>query len=177
MSRQFNDILTNLIDKKWSNANNFSAYIVPPQKIIDIVDSTNEIKPDDLTISIKSINLPQFNNQPIEEFIAGEWKFGNGINELQNIDITFRDFDSMKLYRYFTNIYKLSTYHYPADIYFDIMVMKDKDFDIEVDTPVGIYSKCILTAVSQVQFSHDNDDQIVEFDVSFKTNIDLEYIL
>jgi len=152
---------------KWSYINTFTVEFL----FTNYMQQHAKWSPDDakgLNIHIKSISTPQFTNQPIESYIGDKWYVHNGRNEMWRFTISFRDHDSLNLYRKF-----ITMYNYQKDAYFNqiktgIKLYKDPDYAGEKSYLLFDFEESMIESVGQVQFSNETEAQIAEFDVEFK---------
>lgn len=151
----------------WSKASDISLTLNPVNtnfgNIImwgDYIDTQKTID-----ISFKSISIPQYTAKLIEELVGGVYHQSRGVDELFELQITFRDFNSMSLYRRFVNAFIYANGNYSDNTLFKIEVFcggkQSKNLAI-LST-----NKAYLTAVSQLELSQENNE-VVEFNVSFK---------
>lgn len=160
------DVVNKIITKRWTKINNFSISLNLPGG--GFRNSCKwDITDDDLNLSLKSIDTPQYSNNPIEYFTGNEWRFNNGRDDMFRFTMTFRDYDQMKLYSSFVNMYNKA-----KDNYFDNIKL---DITIYIESDVGVSKTLLLTAsdsiiesISQIQFDHTTENQIAEFTVNFK---------
>ena len=97
---------------------------------------------------------------------------------MYDINLTFRDFNQGELYRKFTSAFNNTKDNYFEKIRFYICISLDSN-DLNQDDfglkSIKIFetNQAIITAVSQLQLSYETKDEVLEFDVSFKTNTPL----
>jgi hypothetical protein len=158
-------------EEKWAYINTFTVYL-------GIVDEdtkkqcgwTDELLRN-INLNIVSIDTPQFTNQPIEVFVANQWRIHNGRDELYRFSITFRDKDQLALYRCFVKHYNLTRSDYFDSSKMAIVLSKDADYVDEIEKPLFTFSDTLIESVSQLQFNNTTENQIAEFTVNFKTVI------
>lgn len=166
---KFIEGLQKAYNTKWSYINTFTVqFLLPPT-----LESHQNVQwPKDLNdyinLHLISIETPQFQNQPIEQFVANRWIVHNGRDELYRFTMTFRDKDQMALYRSFVKLYKHSRNDYFDNVKFQILLMKDADWQGEADNPLYLLEDVIVEAVGPLQFNNGTDNQIAEFTVNFK---------
>lgn len=151
---------------KWSMINTFTVQINLPQYLVNIIGSFN----DSINLNVISFTTPDFQNDPIESFIANKWFIQNGRDTLYRFSITFRDYDQMDLYRKFCLIYNLTKENYFNDIAMSILISKDADWYNEKDERFIDLDGVLVEGVSNLSFSNDTENQIAEFTVNFKCN-------
>ena len=166
----FADGLQKAYDTKWSIINNcsvqFNFHNANIKKQIDWGDSTDGKSID---LNIISIDTPQLTNQPIEVFVANKWLIHNGRDELYRFSITFRDKDSMSLYRSFVRLYQKTREDYFDNVKFNIILTKNGDWLNQTDKKLYTFEDTIVESISQLQFNNTTENQIAEFTVQFKT--------
>lgn len=163
---KLNEVVDKVYNKNWTRINNFSVDFMILNS--DFSNSIGwDIDNDDLNLALKSIDTPQYTNNPIEIFTGNEWRFNNGRDEMFRFTMTFRDYDQFKLYRSFVKMYNIS-----KDNYFDKIKLQ---IDIYADDEMKVNRKLVLSMndaiienISQMQFDHTTENQIAEFSVGFK---------
>jgi hypothetical protein len=151
-------------NRKWSMANTFTVQLHLGSFLTDTVGKFE----DDLNISVVSFTTPDFNNTPIEAYIANKWIIANGRDELKRFSITFKDHSQMALYRKFLQIYEYTKERYFDDVAMTVILLKDADYYNEYDLPIINFDDTIIESVSNLALSNDTEAQIAEFTVSFK---------
>lgn len=169
MNVNFADGLIQAYKTKWSYINTFHVEIEFAGPVAKIAKWAN-VK-DKLNLAVVSVNTPQFTNSPIEAFVAGKWRIHTGKDELYTFEITFRDFDQMKLYESFYTAYMFQKYNYFNDVKSTVTIWKDADHYGETQNKLFEFKDSIISSVSQLQFSNNTENQIAEFSVTFKTAI------
>lgn len=156
--------ITKAYEKKWSMINTFSVQIEAP----GLVDYIGDVFNRDLDLHIVSLNTPDFQNDPIESFIANRWVIQNGADALYRFSITFRDHDNMNLYRKFLKIYSMIKENYFDDVAMNVIITKEEDWFGQGDRELMNLSGSLIEGVSNLAFSNDTENQIAEFTVNFK---------
>lgn len=161
-------------ETKWSMANTFTIAITIPEAIRNnlstyglATDFTDEFS-DQLNLHIKSIDTPDFNNEPIEAYINNKWRINNGKETVKQFAITFKDHNQMSLYRKFLHLYDVTKVSYFDDVAMTVTVGKDPDWANESEQPFMEFTGVIVMAVSNLSLSNETESQIAEFTVTFK---------
>lgn len=168
---KMSDAIQHAYNKKWSMINTFSITIDMPEVMADKVGGPFK---DDLNIHVVSCQTPDITNTPIESYIGGQWRIYNGQENIFRFTITFRDHDSMTLYRKFYSMYKFSLNQFFDDCKMTVKITKDADW-VDENEDGKLLLTCnnaLIEALSNLDFNTTNESQIAEFTVSFKcTNI------
>lgn len=166
----FADGLTKAYATKWSFINTFDVqFVFINPDIKDQIDWDDEIDGKNLALNVVAIDTPQFTNQPIEQFVANRWIIGNGRDELYRFSMTFRDRDSMSLYRKFVRLYQKTREDYVDNVKFNVLLTKEADWHGQANKLLFQFENTIVENVSQLQFNTTTENQIAEFSVNFKT--------
>lgn len=153
-------------EKNWTKINNFSVHlnIKNPDFARLIGWEDDEVG---FNLSLKSIDTPQYTNNPIEVFTGNEWRYNNGRDEMFRFTMTFRDFDQMKMYSRFVQMYNISKDNYFDNIKLGVTIYLDDEFNVNRKVLLDV-SDALIENVSQLQFDHTTENQIAEFSVGFK---------
>jgi len=173
---QLSKIINTVNSTRWTQINNFYINIhfspgangVGPinfAKMCGWDTVTNEV----LNASLISTTTPQFQNATVKQYVQYEWRFHQGRDELYRFSMTFRDSDQMHLYNVFKTLYLKGKQQYYDNIKMNIDIMADNAFGVKA-TPIYKTSTAIIESVSQLQFSHNTENQIAEFTVNFISN-------
>lgn len=158
--------------RQWSMINSFTVQFNFTPALISQVG----VFTDDINLNIKSLNTPDFVNDPIESFIANKWFIHNGKDQLYRFSMTFIDQNQMSLYRNFLKIYDMTKTNYFDDVAMSIIVSKDADWFNESDSTLMELSGVLVEGVSNLAFDNETENQIAEFTVSFKaTTVNTKY--
>ena len=157
--------VTEAYNRQWSMSNTFTVQIHLPIFLEDKVG----VFGDAINLNIKTFTTPDYTNSPIEVFVANKWVIQNGRDEMYRFSITFRDENQLSLYRKFIVMYNQIKENYFDDIKLQVLVFKEKDWMSEEDVLFATYDNCLIESVSNLVFSNDNEDEITEFTISFKT--------
>lgn len=163
---KLNDVVSKVYEKPWTRINNFSIELqIPNPAFAQIIGW--DVDNDDLNLSLKSIDTPQYTNNPVEIFTGNEWRFNNGRDEMFRFTMTFRDYKQMELYSKFVKMYNVSKDNYFDNIKLNISIKLDDEMRV---LPVILLNMgdAIIENISQVQFDHTTENQIAEFSVGFK---------
>lgn len=172
-----NDVVKNVQNKYWTKINNFFIDIMFEPGINNAPGPINfskmcgwdEITNEDLNTSLISVTTPQYQNALVNQYVSYEWRYHLGRDELYRFSMTFRDYDQMRLYNTFRTTYIKSRAQYFDKIKMSIKVYLDDDIGVDA-IPVFQTSEAIIENVSQLQFSHNTENQIAEFSVNFVCN-------
>jgi hypothetical protein len=166
----FADGLQKAYETKWSFINTFDVqFDFLRAKTKEDIDWNDDVDGRNISLNIVSIDTPQFTNQPIEVFVANKWVIQNGRDELYRFSITFRDRDSMSLYRKFVKLYQRTREDYFDHVKFNVLLSKQGDWYNQKDKKLFTFEETIVESVSQLQFNNTTENQIAEFTVNFKT--------
>lgn len=161
------DAISKAYSTNWSMANTFT--------VIFSFEDNPEIKgflrtdfDESINLNIVSIQTPDFTNNVIESFVGNRWRIHNGRDELYKFSITFRDKDEMGLYRSFYHLYRDTREQYFDKCKFKISLYKDKDNGSNGKRLFMEFGDTIIDSISNLSFSNDTQNQIVEFTVNFK---------
>jgi uncharacterized membrane protein len=177
---KISDAINIIQDKKWTKINNFNVTInfdeAEPGEDHGPIDfarmcgwTSNNITNDDVNASLISVTTPQYQNQTINQYVSYEWRFHQGRDDLYRFSMTFRDYDQMKLYNLFRKLYIKGKGQYYNKIKMNIKVNLAEDYGVR-EIPVFQTSTAIIENVSQLQFSHNTENQVAEFAVNFIAN-------
>lgn len=168
------DSVQKIYSTKWSLTTNFAVFLEPTDKSLKLWKTECGLPTDDISLYIKDFILPQVGSgTPIEEFVNNRYRLAHGTFDPVTISLTFKDHDSLKLYRSFTKFLYKSKLLYPEDYLIGIRVIKLRDREGDRDAfEVMRFDKCLIKNVSVVTLSNENTPQIVEFQVDFKTSSD-----
>ncbi len=115
--------------------------------------------PNDVNLYIKDFVLPQIGSgTPIDTFINTRYRIAHGVFDPVSINLTFRDYDSLKMYRAFVKYIYESKLKYPDEYLITLKVFKLRDnpqdkSEFEITT----FKKCLIKTVSQITLSNDNE--------------------
>lgn len=157
----------------WSHPANFSVDLMP----IDS-DYANSIKWNNpsmiqkqIDICLKSVDVPQHSTASIEEYLGTKWHQANSRDELFTCTMTFRDLNGGEMYRRFKRALELTKINYPSRCFFNINIFLDSEYyETSGRTLIMSTNDALLRSVSQMQLSHENGSEILEFSVEFKFN-------
>jgi hypothetical protein len=173
MALKLNDVITKVQNTKWTKINNFGINMSPTDVgfagIIKwkINDTTFN---DMLNIALISVDTPAYTNQEVAEYIGNSWRYHVGRDELFRFTLTFRDYNQMELYRTFITTYNKQKGQYFNRICFNLEIFLDEDKGTNNRKKLFTTQFAVLETVSQLQFSHNTDNQIAEFSAGFKCN-------
>jgi len=156
---------------KWTKINNFYVEIhVPNEKFAKKAkwNSTTEFQ-DKLNTALISCSTPQYVNAQVESYVAYEWRYHQGRDEVYRFEMTFRDFNQMELYNRFRGLYTRAKQEYFNTFKMSILIYVDKDHGLDA-WPVFFTDSAIIESISQLQFNHNTKNQIYEFTVAFRCN-------
>jgi len=151
-----NDIVQKATKRNWFLTDNFEVYFHNP-KIPDPTENFGST----LQTCVINVTVPALNAAPTDIILGGERRIGVQIFETFKYTITFRDFNSGQLRRYFEAIFISQQYEYFNDIKSTI-TMYTNDGTLLFHT-----EDSLITSISE--FTLDNlSTQIAEFAVSFE---------
>jgi len=159
---EFSNSITRIYEKQWDLISNFKIQIIHNKKGSDLIN------PDDLNISVSEINLPGFTCSPVEFFMGGEWRIANGRDEILTCSVTFKSYGDMEIYKKLVQFYASTKECYPDDNFCKISFFKLNEEPYAPISEIISFDKCLITGVSQVQFNHSTENQILEFSIDFK---------
>jgi len=149
--------------QKWQDPSKFS---------IDITGAGADVLelpgPEILSMCCQGIQLAEINSNPIEQYIAEEWRFGTKILENYQIAITFKDYNNFELYKKFAKGIQKFLRMYPDEQKFDIRVDTSDDFSVDDFKTVVEYKDCMLVAVAGSTLDNSAVASVAEFTVTMK---------
>ena len=158
----FSSSINAIYEKQWDFISNFKI------QILHTKTGDNLIEPKDLNISISEINLPGYTCSPVEFFAGGEWRIANGRDEILTCSVTFRSYGDMENYKKLVKFYASTKEAYPMDNFCKISFFKLNEAPYTNESEIISFDRCLITGVSQVQFNHSTENQILEFSIDFK---------
>lgn len=159
------DGITKAYETHWSMINTFTVQFNFPIYLEKFL----KVKFDDsINLHVKSLNTPDFQNNPIEVFVGNRWRIQNGRDELYKFSITFRDKDQMRLYKTFYDIYRDTKEQYFDNCSFTVRVIKDADYMNESNRKIMEFNGTLINNISNIAFSNESQSEIAEFTVDFK---------
>lgn len=171
------DAVKKIHDTKWTLTSNFYVLLEPTNKSQKLWTECGlpTSSHDDLNLYIKDFILPQIGSgSPVETFVNNRYRLAHGVFDPVVINLTFKDFESLKLYRSFVKYTYESKLKYPDEYLINLRVFKIRDHQQGANMPdsfeVMSFDKCIIKTVSQVTLSNDNEPQIAEFTIEIKTS-------
>jgi len=171
-----NDVISTVQSKYWTKINNFYINIMFEPGIdgpgpIDFANMCGwkDIKNDDLNTSLISVTTTPYQNALVSQYVSYEWRFHEGRDQLYRFSMTFRDYDQMKLYNTFRTLYIKARGQYFDKIKMNIKIYMDNDFGVKAQ-PIFQTTTAIIENLSQLQFSHNTENQIAEFTINFVCN-------
>ena len=166
-----------------------------PKAPQDTVDYANEAKgtgnilawsPKDnerLSLHIKDLTLPQIGAQQLTSWVGNRWAHNYGVPDQYKFSMTFYDSNQLEWFKLFSTQFREQAYRYFDDYAFNVFISKDSDYGDRYhnDTtgyeatswrsqPLMSLKRCSIENVSQLNFSNTNENQIIEFTVSFVAN-------
>lgn len=152
--------------RQWSMSNTFTVQISLGEALVDFLGSNFD---DSINLNIIGIVTPDFTNAGIAAHVANTWKIHNTRDEVYSYTITFRDDGQMNLYRKFLKIYEFGKVNFFSDASFSVRLLKDADWANEEDKPLFDFDSSLVTGISNLDFSNEQDSAIAQFTVNFKT--------
>lgn len=170
------DALSKARTQNWSFINtfkvefNFNPKITSELKSLCGFNTTNaSFMGDTLELCTKSCPMPSFSQSGSEVWQNYEYRQNSGNLELYTFEVTFRDFDMLKLYRFFVTHLMKQRNMYFDDFKFDVTFWKYPDNLDENIIQVVQYENCMINGVSGLQFDNETENQIAEFSVTIKS--------
>lgn len=157
-------------ETKWSFSNNFTVLFVFNS---EITYSVSNLDQNELNLNIISFTSPQFVNTPQDIWIGNKWKTFNTRDQIYRFTIKFRDCDNLKIYRSFLELYLESKEQFFNTVKFNVYVYKNADHVDDEDKLLYNFSEVLVEQISDISFSNEDQNKIVEFDVTFKA-IDMQ---
>lgn len=165
---KLSEAIHNIHQINWSMNNTFEVEITNiPDAILKIFNE-NGFDIRNINLNVVSVTTPVFSNNPIEVIVANRWRIQNGMDNLYEFSITFRDQDQMNLYKIFHKIYYMTRENYFDNISMTFNITKNGDWAGETDKQFFQYQKTIVSSVGNINISNISESQIAEFDVTFK---------
>ena len=164
-------------NKKWTKINNYYidiAFDTPidggkgPQDFAKMC-GWYDLTPYDINTSLISVTTPNYANANVMQYVSYEWRFHQGRDEIYRFSMTFRDYNQMKLYNTFRTLYIKGKEQYYDKIKMNIKVNLAEDYGVYA-MPIFQTTTAIIESVSQLQFSHNTENQIAEFTINFICN-------
>lgn len=169
MKKSLHDAISTIYNTKWALNTNFYIELTPHND--NTLWSELGLKDFDLNLYIKSIELPQYGTSTvIEEFINDRYRIAQGVYDVAQITLSFKDFDSFILYKTFLKYLTNSRNKYFNDISFNIDIFKMPDYPEETSKKIMTIEKCIIKYVSKITLSNENEAQIGEFDIQIQSS-------
>lgn len=151
-------VMKNALRTNWCLTDDFQFTFANAHRPLNITSSGMTVQ-DVLDMTVINLDLPQLATTTESVMQAGEWRIYNAKFQPFTLTLTFRDFGSLDLRRYFSEIWMDCQRGY-----FDVHKSTVK---ISISGEVAFESEdCLITSVSQVQLDNNNS-QIAEFTVEF----------
>ena len=80
-----------------------------------------------------------------------------------------RDYNQLSIYKQFIKIWRNQLYKYYDDYKFSIEVIKEPDYPDESEKVILTAKECYIHTVDALQLDNENENQIFEFTVNFRT--------
>lgn len=170
---KLSNIVKEAYNRNWSLANTFTVQFVQDGRMWM---TAPKIENENINLNLISITTPDFTNDPIESWVANHWRIHNGADQLYRFSMTFKDQDQMLLYRTFYRCYRYTRENYFDDAKMTIHLIKDGDWHHESDIGMLSFPETIIEGLSNLDFSNENDDEIAQFTVNFKSSFSNTYI-
>ena len=136
-----------------------------------------------LSLHLKDLQLPQVGAAQLNSWVGNRWAHNYGLPDQYKFSMTFRDSNQLEFYKMFTTQFREQAYRYFDDYTFNVFISKDSDYGdryhndttgLERDSwrasPLMSLKRCSIENVSQLSFSNETENQIVEFTVAFVAN-------
>lgn len=173
MALSLSEVVNIAKNQDWAHISNFSVDITPinPSYASKIKWKDFSAMQKQIDVSLKSIDVPQHSMATIEEYIGTKWKHANSRDDLFVCTMTFRDMNGGELYRRFKHALELTKMNYFNVCLFNIKIYLDSEYyETYGRTLILETSEALIKSVSQLQLSHENGSEILEFSVEFKFN-------
>ena len=125
---------------------------------------------DKLNTALISCTTPTYTNAQVEAYTAYQWRFAQGHDEAYKFTLTFRDFNQMELYNTFRALYTRGREEYFDTISMSVLLWLDEDHDVAA-VPVFYTNSAIIESISTLNFSHNTKNQIAEFSVELRCDV------
>ena len=165
---KLHDGIRKAYDRQWSFSNTFSVMFTFIKNDANKYYAVTDLDPQELNLNIISFTSPAFTNTPQDVWIGNKWKTYNIRDQVYRFTIKFRDHSNLKIYRAFLELYLESKEQYFNNVKFDVKVNKEADHFDEKDKLLYHFSEVIVEQISDVAFNNEDQNKIVEFDVTFK---------
>lgn len=117
---------------------------------------------------VKSVAMPDFTRQAVEEYNNGTWQLTHGRQEIYQIAITFWDNEQDLVYEKALQFWNESHLKYWDDKKFDITVKKATRSN-RASPIVGVkFKETIIDSISGLQWDNSSQNQLLEFTVNLK---------
>lgn len=160
-----------VLSTKWDYNSNFWLKLKAPDGKTIPLGSDNKQSEIIINTCVTSVSIGAKNYQAIEEWISGKWNITTAIPQVQQITVTFRDFNKGNIYSYFKWYFNALEYAYPQEQEWDIGIIKTGSVynspDVFNNTLTLFNGKCVLMQISEYTLNQTNDNQILEFSITF----------
>jgi hypothetical protein len=145
-----------------------STNIDSPNKF-DVTISKGLLTIEEAQLSLKSINIPQYNDESIETFFNNRWVMTRGRASIFQIQLTLRNIKSLYLYQRYLKWMNDNVNEYPIKQYVDIEVTYTGNFKGQTHKTI-IFKDCLMSNLSDLAFDHSITNSTLDFSVGFKSN-------
>lgn len=133
------------------------------------VSITNLLTIEESELCLKSINIPQYNDESIETFFNNRWVMTRGRSSIFQIQLTMRNIESLSKYQLYLGWMNGAVNLYPEDQYVDIKITYTGNYK-DQDKKTIIFKDCIMTNLSDLTFDHSITNSTLDFSVGFKAH-------
>lgn len=124
---------------------------------------------DEMIRSLKAINIPQFNDETLDAFVNNNYIFARGRPTIFQIQITFKNINSMSLYQTCLKHMHDNMSKYPAEQYFTIHVKYTGTYKNDNKSKSITFTKCMMTNLSDLTFDYSSVNNTMDFSIGFKS--------
>lgn len=169
MAKLFSDEIQDILNTKWSFSNNYDFQFDFTDTMKRHVNWLDETDGRNINQHIVNSDTPDWTNDPIETYVGGQFRIHNGKDQLYRFSVTFRDSDSMNLYRKFVNMYRLQKSLYFDDFKMSVIITKADDYNYTNGINLMRLEDTMIEGVSNLAINNTSDAQVAEFTVRFKS--------
>lgn len=159
LSQAFNKI----VNTKWSFANNFKIHFQGEHaNMFDFLPNHGELH-------VINFSLDALMAEDLSIFAGGRHLQILGVEEVHSGSFKIRDYNQLSIYKQFIKIWRTQLYKYYDDYKFSIVVIKEPDYPDEREKVILTAKECYIHTVDVLQLDNENENQIFEFTVNFRT--------
>lgn len=117
---------------------------------------------------VKSVAMPDFTRQAVEEYNNGTWQFTHGRQEIYQVAITFWDNEQDNVYDIALAWWNSSHLGYTDDFKFNFTVKKASRSNRTSEKGGVMFKDVIIDSISGLQWDNSSQNQLLEFTINFK---------